>query len=39
MKRMERAWHEVSAAASRAALAAIERALILEIVAMTGAGH
>lgn len=39
MNRMERAWHEVSAAASGAALAALEHVLILEIVAITGVGH
>ncbi len=39
MKRMERAWHEVSGAAGVAALAAIESALVLAIVVMTGVGH
>lgn len=39
MKRIERAWHEVSGAAGVAALAAIESALVLAIVVMTGVGH
>ncbi len=39
MKHMERAWREVSGAAGVAALAAIESALVLAIVVMTGVGH
>jgi hypothetical protein len=39
MKRMERAWNEVSGAAGVAALAAIESALAFAIVVMTGVGH
>lgn len=39
MKCIERAWHEVSGAAGVAALAAIESALVLAIVVMTGVGH
>ena len=39
MKRLERRWHEISGAARVAALAAIESAVVLAIVAMTGVGH
>ncbi|GBH23287.1 hypothetical protein BvRS1_03360 [Burkholderia vietnamiensis] len=39
MKRMERAWNEVSGAAGVAALAAVESALVFAIVVMTGVGH
>ncbi len=39
MKRLEHRWHEISGAAGIAALAAIESALVLAIVAMTGIGH
>ena len=39
MKRFERRWHEISGAAGVAALAAIESAVVLVIVAMTGIGH
>ena len=39
MKRMERAWHEVSGAAGVVALAAIESALVFAIVVITGVGH
>ncbi|OXI38388.1 hypothetical protein CFB84_28920 [Burkholderia aenigmatica] len=39
MKRLERRWHEISGAAGVAALAAIESAVVLAIVAMTGIGH
>ncbi len=39
MKRLERRWHEISGAAGVAALAAIESAVVLAIVTMTGIGH
>ena len=39
MKRLERRWHEISGPAGVAALAAIESAVVLAIVAMTGIGH
>ncbi|MDS0796530.1 hypothetical protein NUV26_30630, partial [Burkholderia pseudomultivorans] len=39
MNRIKRRWQEVSGAASVAALAAIESAVVLAIVAMTGVGH
>ncbi|EAY64903.1 hypothetical protein BCPG_03243 [Burkholderia cenocepacia PC184] len=39
MKVLERRWHEISGAAGVAALAAIESAVVLAIVTMTGIGH
>lgn len=39
MKILERRWHEISGAAGIATLAAIESAVVLAIVVMTGIGH
>lgn len=39
MKVLERRWHEISGAAGVAALAAIESAVVLVIVTITGIGH
>ncbi len=39
MKILERRWREIRGAAGVATLAAIESAVVLAIVAMTGIGH